>query len=225
MRLLLITDRHLMVAQHGDVTAAITAALPNHRAHGRRSEVSLLIRDKDAEPHERRALLIAACQVIPDDVQLLFSGQLPEGLPPPVVARIAGLHAPEALAIATLQHELGTWHRPAVLGCSRHTVAGVAAAAAAGVNYVQFGPIWATPSKLGMGAPLGLGALRQARAMLEQKGAATKLIAVGGIVDGAFAAMARSAGADGVAVIRGVWSSTAPADQIGHILQAMRTTT
>ncbi len=211
-----------MVAQHGDVTAALAAALPHHRAHGRRGEVSLLIRDKDAEPHERRALLNAAYQVMPDDVPLLVSGQLPEGLPPQVLARITGLHAPEALAIAPLQHELGTWNRSTQLGCSRHTVAGVAAAADAGVNYVQFGPIWATPSKLGMGAPLGLEALRQARAVLQQAGSPTQLIAVGGIVDGSFAAMARGAGADGVAVIRGVWASTAPADQLAHMLQAAR---
>lgn len=222
VRLLLITDRHLMAAEHGDVSAALAAALPHHRAHGRRGDVSLLIRDKDAEPHERRALIIAACEVIADDVQLLVSGQLPNGLPPPVLARIAGLHAPEALALAPLQDELRTWHRPTTLGCSRHTVAGVAAAAAAGANYVQFGPIWATPSKLGMGAPLGLEALRQARAMLQQLASPTQLIAVGGIVDGSLAATAQAAGADGIAVIRAVWSSKAPADQVAHLLQAAR---
>jgi thiamine-phosphate pyrophosphorylase len=225
VRVLLITDRHLMVAQHGDVSAALAAALPPNRAHARRGEVSLLIRDKDAEPAERRGLLNAAYQVLPADVPLLVSGYVPDGIPPPVAARIAGLHAPEALNIAALQDELGTWNRSAVLGCSRHTVADVAAAADAGVNYVQFGPIWATPSKLGMGAPLGVEALRQARALLQQMDSPTKLIAVGGIVDGSFAMMARSAGADGVAVIRGVWSSAAPADQLAHILQAVRTAT
>ncbi|MBP9085323.1 MAG: thiamine phosphate synthase [Kofleriaceae bacterium] len=225
VRVLLITDRRLMAAHHGDFRAALAAALPYHRGHSRRSEVSLLIRDKDAAPIERRALINIACDVLPDDVPLLVSGHLPDDLAPPVLARIAGLHAPEAIALAPMLRVLKTWARPALLGCSRHSVAGVVEAASAGVSYVQFGPVWATPSKRGMGEPLGLEAVQQARAALQQAGASTRLIAVGGIVDGSFAVLARAAGADGVAVIRGVWSSTSPADQLGHILQAVRPAT
>ena len=222
MRVLLITDRRLMTTHHHSVRAAIVAALPQHRAHGWRGEVSLLIRDKDAEPQERCAMINTACEVLPDQVPLLVSGALPKGLTAPVLARIAGMHAPQALPLAQLQHELHNWARPTVLGCSRHTVAGVVEAAAAGANYVQFGPVWATPAKLGMGEPIGLAAVQQARDALQQANSTTQLIAVGGITDGSFAALACAAGASGVAVIRAVWSSTAPADQLGHILQAAR---
>lgn len=222
MRVLLITDRRLMAAHHGDFRAALTAALPHHRCHSWRGDVSLLIRDKDAGANERRTLINIACEMLPDEVPLLVSGHLPDGLAPSVLARLAGLHAPEAVELAAMQRDLATWARPALLGCSRHSIDGVLAAAGAGANYIQFGPVWATPSKRGLGQPLGLAAVQQARAALHQAGATTRLIAVGGIVDGSFAVMAREAGADGVAVIRGVWSSPAPADQLGHMLHAAR---
>ncbi len=211
-----------MATHHGDFRAALVAALPQHRAHGWHGEVSLLLRDKDADPPARRALIATACEVLPDEVPLLVAGGLPDSLPPSMLARIAGLHAPEALSLAALQRELSTWARPSVLGCSRHTVIGVVEAAAAGATYVQFGPVWATPAKLGMGEPLGLAAVQQAREALRQANSATQLIAVGGITDGSFAARACAAGATGVAVIRAVWTSSAPADQLAHIRQAAR---
>ena len=83
------------------------------------------------------------------------------------------------------------------VGLSRH-----AAATLDDADLVQLGPIWETPSKAAFGPPLGVAALREARAAY--RGA---LIAVGGIDGPDRAYEAALAGADGVAVIRALWTA------------------
>jgi thiamine monophosphate synthase len=73
---------------------------------------------------------------------------------------------------------------------------------AAHADLVQLGPIFATPGA-GKGPPLGVEALRRARATLP---AHVRLVAVGGITDAKRAAACRAAGADAVAAIRTAWS-------------------
>lgn len=112
-----------------------------------------------------------------------------------------GVHLPErGLAIAdalALAAPAGL-----LVGCSRHAAAAAAAAARDGAHLVHLGPIWATPSKLGLGEPLGTAALEEARAVI---GDGAALVAVGGIGDAAAAAAARAAGAHAVAAIRAAW--------------------
>lgn len=74
------------------------------------------------------------------------------------------------------------------------------------VALVQLGPIWATPSKAGMGTPLGLAALTAARPRVPGL-----LVAVGGVGDAPRAAAAIGAGADAVAAIRAWWDADDPA--------------
>ncbi len=88
-----------------------------------------------------------------------------------------------------------------LVGCSRHSAAAAAQAVRAGADLVQLGPIWATPSKEGMGEPLGEAALAEARRSI---GDAACVVAVGG-VDGPRAPAARAAGAHAVAAIRAAW--------------------
>jgi len=45
---------------------------------------------------------------------------------------------------------------------STHSIEETAAAWDGGADYVTFGPVFATPSKMGMGEPVGLGALAAA---------------------------------------------------------------
>jgi thiamine-phosphate pyrophosphorylase len=90
----------------------------------------------------------------------------------------------------------------AIVGCSRHDAADAARAVLDGADLVHLGPIWATPSKAGMGAPLGSAALRAAR---QEIGETACLVAVGGI-DAAHAEHARAAGAHAVAAIRAAWA-------------------
>lgn len=88
-----------------------------------------------------------------------------------------------------------------LVGCSRHSAEAAAQAVREGADLVQLGPIWATPSKEGMGEPLGEVALREAR---REIGDAACVVAVGG-VDEARAEAARAAGAHAVAAIRAAW--------------------
>lgn len=221
MRVLLITDRHVMAAQHGDFASALRAALPPYRAHSWRDQVVLLLRDKDASEAERAELLTIACNAVPAEVPIMVSSFVPAGISAADHARIAGLHAPEAVPLSTVQRDVAAWQRPALVGCSRHNTAGVMSAAYEGARYVQYGPLWPTPSKAGMGEPLGVAGLLATRAALAAAGATCSLVAVGGITDGARASQAVTAGADAVAVIRAVWASPAPADQLAHLLHSM----
>ncbi|MBL8622422.1 MAG: thiamine phosphate synthase, partial [Myxococcales bacterium] len=112
-----------------------------------------------------------------------------------------GVHLPEAgLPVAAARAVA-----PGVaIGVSRHRV-DLDRAADRAVDVVQLGPIWATPSKAGMGDPLGPAALAAARSRV-----AGQLVAVGGVDDPARVAAAIAAGADAVAAIRAWWCSDDP---------------
>jgi thiamine-phosphate pyrophosphorylase len=80
----------------------------------------------------------------------------------------------------------------AVVGLSTHNLAQVeAAVAAGGIDYLAFGPIFATASKRDPDPVQGLDGLRAARAR-----SPWPLVAIGGI-DAATAGAVRAAGADG----------------------------
>ncbi len=108
-----------------------------------------------------------------------------------------GVHLPEAgLPVATAR----AIAPGLAIGVSRHR-----ADLDEEVDLVQLGPIWSTPSKAGMGEPLGSAALAAARPRI-----AGQLVAVGGIDDPARVAAAIAAGADAVAAIRAWWCSDDP---------------
>jgi len=100
----------------------------------------------------------------------------------------------------------------AILGLSTHGLAQLAEAAAAPVDYVAIGPVFATASKHDPDPVVGLEMVRRARAATTRP-----LVAIGGITRG----NARSvieAGADGVAVI----SDLLDAADLGHAFAALR---
>ena len=133
----------------------------------------------------REALATGAHVVVNDRVDVALA------------ANAHGVHLPErGLAIADAR---GLLPATALVGVSRHDLAGVAEAAAAGANLIQLGPIWPSPGK---GAPLGLDALRAARDAIAGR---AQLVAVGGIDSEARAREALAAGADAVAAIRWAW--------------------
>ena len=92
------------------------------------------------------------------------------------------------------------------IGASTHSAAEVRAVCQAGADYVLFGPVFATPSKAGMGAPQGIVRLTEAVAMA----GGTPLLAVGGVTP-ENAAACRGAGAWGVAVIAALHDAADPA--------------
>lgn len=113
-------------------------------------------------------------------------------------AAAAGVHAGESSlpirALAEARRELG--REDFLLGASCHSIEGVAGAAEDGADYVFFGPVFATPSKAGFGAPQGLTKLTEAC-----EAVSIPVIAIGGItVENAGAC--GEAGAAGVAAIR-----------------------
>lgn len=222
MRVVVITDRHLMAAQFGSVANALAACtrIPPH--------TWLLVRDKDASDADRQAIGAAVLAAHAGWSGRLWHGAALNASTWPRTHHWDGSHWPQAEPLPPPNAAHQRW------GCSRHDVDGVWAAALARASYVQFGPVWATPSKAGMGAPLGLGAVTAARGALDRVHRAergdqaaapalaaaharsrkprppTQLIAIGGIDGPQRAEDACAAGANGVAVIRAIWAAPDP---------------
>ena len=96
----------------------------------------------------------------------------------------------------------------AILGVSTHTPDEAEAAAREDVDYVAFGPVYATATKVNAEPVVGLCGLEAARALCRMP-----LVAIGGI--GLSQARAvRSAGADSVALISALLPASVPAGQI-----------
>lgn len=120
-----------------------------------------------------------------------------------------GVHLPEnGVPIATLRA-----HYRGLIGASTHGLASARAASQAGADYLCFGPIFATASKLAYGAPLGLNALQNALAL------PLPVFAIGGI-DVTTAATCRRLGAR-LACIGAVLGNNDPAVGARTILAAI----
>jgi thiamine-phosphate pyrophosphorylase len=123
-----------------------------------------------------------------------------------------GVHLPAAaMGPAAARRLLGPG---ALIGVSCHSVEDVARARAGGADYATFGPVWATPSKAGYGAPVGLERLREASRL------DLPLVALGG-VEPALAPQAVAAGAAGVGVIRAWLTGPDPAAAVRALLSAV----
>jgi thiamine-phosphate pyrophosphorylase len=188
LRLVAITD--------GAIGAAEAGAL------GRRCPAGGLLVQVRAKALEGAALAELTRQVIaavrPYGQLVLVNDRLDVAL----ATGADGVHLPERglpieVARAIVAARAGT-----IIGCSRHGAEAAARAVSEGADLVHLGPIWATPSKAGMGEPVGEAALRSARQAIGERGC---LVAVGGI-DAAHAGAARAAGAHAVAAIRAAWS-------------------
>ena len=115
-----------------------------------------------------------------------------------------GVHLPERGLPIDAVRSIISAGSGTIVGCSRHSAEAAARAVIEeGADLVHLGPIWATPSKAGMGEPLGEAALRSARQAIGGRGC---LVAVGGL-DAAQARQARAAGAHAVAAVRAAWAA------------------
>ncbi|WP_437594516.1 thiamine phosphate synthase [Sorangium sp. So ce1000] len=113
-----------------------------------------------------------------------------------------------SVAVADARALLGAG---AFVSVACHGVDDVLRAAEAGADAAVLSPIFATPGK---GPPLGLEALREARARLDAASRGVALVALGG-VDAASAPACLAAGADGVAAIRADFGGALPAPRAG----------
>ena len=105
----------------------------------------------------------------------------------------------------------------AVIGFSTHNLAQLdAAVRAGGVDYLAFGPIFATRSKANPDPELGGAMLAEARARCP-----LPLVAIGGITAETIPSL-RAAGADAVAIIGAIASAADPADATRRLRAAAR---
>lgn len=163
----------------GELAAAGVDALQVRRKSGSDREVLALATEARARTVSALALLVnarfdLALAAGADGVQLPAAG-----LP---VARVRA-----ALAAGA--------DRPLLLGRSTHSVEEVRRARAEGADFVLFGPVFETPSKVGRIPSRGLAGLAEAASC------GLPVLALGGI-DGGNAAQALDAGAWGLAAIR-----------------------
>jgi thiamine-phosphate pyrophosphorylase len=194
--LLVITDRHQ--ARHPlEVVAA---------AVGRGGGRWLLFRDKDLGPRERRDLALALSRIAAEQgLALSVSADIELA----AVVGAAGVHLQAAGNVAAAREQLAN----AVIGVSAHSLAHVAAAAAADADYVTLSPIFLTGSKPGYGPALGIESLRTAAAL------GIPVLALAGVT-AASAGICLAAGASGVAVMGEVMRADDPASVVRGLIAA-----
>lgn len=194
-RLLLVTDRHQAAAPLEEIVSEAVAA-------GVRW---IWLRDRDLPPAERRALaqrLLALAR--PRGARLSIGGDVE------LAAAVAadGVHLTAGAEVAAARARLGAH---ALIGVSAHGDADVAAAAAAGADYVTLSPIFASASKPGYGPALGPGAL--ARAVRH----ALPVLALGGVTADR-AEQCLRAGVAGIAVMGEIMRAAGRRRRIGDVV-------
>lgn len=183
-RLYLITDRGL--APGGDLCAALDGPLA--------AGVGLVqLREKDLPARDLLAMARAVkARTDAAGARLLINDRADVA----VAAGAAGVHLTSADPPVA---EVRAWLGPdALIGVSTHTAAEAARAGRAGASFVTFGPVFDTPSKRGLGTPVGTAALGEA-----VRSAGVPVFALGGVDRGRLAQVAAT-GCHGIAVIRAV---------------------
>jgi thiamine-phosphate pyrophosphorylase len=189
-RLYVVTDRHQTA---GRPLAEVVAAA----ARGGAGAVQL--REKDLSAHELYDL--GAClqeMLSPYRVPLLINDRLDVAL----ALNAEGVHlAGHSLPTRTARRALGP---DKLLGVSTHSLDAARQAAEDGADFVVFGPVFATPSKLAYGPPQGLS---QLAAVVRE--VSIPVLGIGGITP-ANLPQVRQTGAHGVAMIRAVLAAPDP---------------
>jgi thiamine-phosphate pyrophosphorylase len=196
--LLVITDRHQ--ARHPIETIA--------DAVGQGGGRWLMLRDKDLDPPARHRLAARLAEIagrhgmhlsVSRDVDLAAEFG-------------ASLHLQSAAAVGAARQRLGPG---ALIGVSAHGQAEVAAAAAAGADYVTLSPIFLTASKPGYGPAVGLGALAAAARL-----SSGPVIALGGVNEDNIAACL-AAGARGIAAMGEIMRAADPEATVRRLIAAI----
>jgi thiamine-phosphate pyrophosphorylase len=189
-RLYIVTDRHEAAGR--ELEAIVAAA-----AQGGAGAIQL--REKDLSARDLYALgarLQAA--LAPYGVPLLINDRLDVAL----ALDAAGVHlAGHSLPTAIARRVLGA---EKLLGVSTHSVEEARCAAEDGADFIVFGPVFTTPSKVAYGPPQGLQHLSTV-----VRAVRIPVIAIGGI-DHTNLPQVVQAGAYGVAMIRAVLAAPDP---------------
>jgi thiamine-phosphate pyrophosphorylase len=200
-RLLVITDRH----QAGAAIETIADAV------GRGGGRWLMLRDRDLPPAERASLAARLA-----DIARRHGMHLSIGADVELAASLrASVHLQSAAAVAFARARLA---QAAVIGVSAHSATEVAAAAAAGADYVTLSPIFSTDSKPGYGPALGLSAIAGTAKL------GLPVLALGGIL-AERVGLCLTAGAVGVAVMGEIMRSDDPRRTVGDIVATCKAAT
>lgn len=197
--LLLITDRSQTARPLTDIVAAAFDG-------GCRW---LMLREKDIDTEERRALLTELLhRALAYQATVTVNGDIDAAL----AAGAHGVHLPQGNAdVAAAREKLGAG---ALIGVSAHDLA--EAKAAAGADYVTLSPVFVSPSKPDYGpqlTPGGFGKLARAIPL--------PAIGLGGIEPGNAGEIA-VAGGVGIAVMGSVMRAGDPAREVERLLAAWR---
>jgi thiamine-phosphate pyrophosphorylase len=157
------------------------------------------LREKDLGGKDLRNLAAALARICRDrGARLLINDRIDVAL----AVDADGVHLPsDSFRVADARRLLGS---AKLIGVSTHSAADVARAHADKADFAVLGPIFATPSKVPYGPPLGLEPLRVASAP-----AGIPVLAIGGIDPDRLRAVC-SAGARGVAVVSALLGASDP---------------
>jgi thiamine-phosphate pyrophosphorylase len=189
-RLYIVTDRHEAAGR--DLEEIVAAA-----ARGGAGAIQL--REKDLSARDLYALGVRLQAALsPYGVPLLINDRLDVAL----ALDAAGVHlAGHSLPTAVARRVLGAGK---LLGVSTHSVEEARRAAEDGADFIVFGPVFTTPSKVAYGPPQGLQLLTTV-----VRAVRIPVLAIGGI-DHTNLPQVVQAGAYGVAMIRAVLAAPDP---------------
>lgn len=192
LKLCYVTDRK---ALPGSPEGQVRLLLEKIEGAARGGVDCIQIREKDLSGRALATLVSEALRRVPESCHLLVNDRLDVAL----AAGAGGVHLGEqSLPVEEVkrlvkERKIGGEF---LVGVSAHSVESVRSAEANGADYVIFGPVFATPSKLGYGPPQGVERLAQAC-----RSVTIPVMAIGGItVENARECAA--AGAAGIAAIR-----------------------
>jgi thiamine-phosphate pyrophosphorylase len=200
-RLYVVTDRHQTAGR--TLEEVVAAAI-------RGGAGAVQLREKDLTARDLYSLGARLQEVlVPHHVPLLINDRLDVAL----ALDAAGVHlAGHSLPTVQARRILGAQK---LLGVSTHSLEEARRAAAEGADFVVFGPVFATPSKLAYGPPQGL---QQLATVVRQ--VSIPVLAIGGI-EPANLAQVMQAGAYGVAMIRAVLAAPDPYEATRRLSQAL----
>ncbi len=191
-RLYVVTDRHQTAGR--PLEEVLVAA-----ARGGAGAVQLRAKDLSA----RQLYHLGACLqevLAPYHVPLLINDRLDVAL----ALDAAGVHlAGDSLPTAQARRLVGP---EKLIGVSTHSLEEARQAALEGADFVVFGPVFPTPSKLAYGPPQGLQKLATVTSQVH-----IPVLAIGGI-DRTNLSQVLQAGAHGVAMIRAILTASDPED-------------
>lgn len=194
-RILVISDRSRM---GDDPVAAVT------RLAGTGGLDAFQWREKDLAPDATYALLERLCTALraASGTRILVNDRVDIAS-----ALSIGVHIPEnGVPTHAARAILG---EAAIIGRSTHSLDAARRARDEGADYVTFGPVYRTASKIAYGPPRGIEDLRAVAASLTP----FPVLALGGIIPERVAEC-RDAGAHGVAAIGGIWDHPDPVERL-----------